>query len=884
MLGRVAAVFLSLSLFSSDSPAQCNYPARYSGQFRSTVYDVAVEGSFIWTATGYGVQLLEPTSRGPEVADAVALPGSTRVVAPRGNDLAYAGSGSTIFVLRRSGRSLEIVRSVSAPGRVNDLELTSTHLFAATANGIAHYDLLDATNPVRTSTLIPTSRPNVTSLAAGANTLYAVDGDATVEVFNISIPALPQRTGTLDTLPRPGAVHLGTEGFVYVSDEIGQNTDIFSGTTLVRRVPYGSLSFAPAISGALFVAGGDRTLRALDLSDPARPAELYERQLAPTGGTNNGIYALVRSGNTLYVAAGDIGLLSFDVSSIVLPYPMLHYTSGGTSSALIVDGSIPKAYFTTATTLTETSLQLNSPRTASAAGLVVHDSRGSDLVASSGASVRVMSADAVTSFETTLRANVTDAVVLGDTITALLSDGSVWSVKTTTGSTPQQVDTGGAKISYLARSASSYALAEIKDDGTTVVHAQGKKFPAEGAATGGLALNATHAAFFTFRGLNLVDLSTGVASILPSSTGVFPRQLVFAGTDLLVLGERTLQVWNTSTRTLTRSHVLPASGVSISAGAQRAAIATDEGMLVINYLAKLPDLAAEPGANRYYTKVVAAPDRLYLFSSDGVDAYSTVIGLVPKFIGAVNEPGLIDLAATADALYTLAGDGTVRRYSQALVETRDTVVQYGTDPQPLAMFTAGDAVWVSFSTGCRGGAACEKWTMVLDPNTLVMTHLLTGGAKSVAVSGTRAYALLDVPGDLLSLDISNPRQPSQPKWVPAPPNATSIAATGNSVLILGDRLHRYDLSLKPSGDFLEPSTVAQQQIAVAGNCAVVIGRSDNPQLFDAESLIGSSPLIQLPSVARSIAVQGTRLYILTEHSIEVWAQQQPSPARRRPAR
>jgi hypothetical protein len=638
MLGRVAAVSLFLSLLSPLSSGQCTYPARYSGQFRATVYDVAVDGGFLWTATGYGVQLLEPTSRGPEVVDAVALPGSTRVIAPRGNDLAYAGSGSKIFVLRKSGRSLDVVRSVEAPGVVNDILLMSTHLFAATKNGIAHYDLFDATNPTRTNAILTTSKANVTSLAVGSNSLYATDGDNSVEIFNVSIPGLPQRTGALESFPRSGAVHAGTEGFIYVSDEIGQNTDIFSGSSLIKRVPYGSLSFAPATSGALFVAGGDRTLRALDLSDPGRPAELFERQLAPTGGTTNGIFALVRSGNTLYVAAGDIGLLPFDVSTIALPYPMVHYTTGATTSALILDGSVPKAYFTTATSLTETNLLLGTPRTSPVSGVILQDSRGSDLIASTGAAARVMSGDGITSFEATFRANVTDAVATTDTIIALLSDQTVWSVKTTAGSTPQQIDTGGAKISYLARSGSSYALAQVTEDGKTVIHTPSAKFTADGAATGGLALNPTHAAFFTFKGLNLLDLTSGAVTVLPASTGVIPKQLLFAGTDLLVLGERSLTVWNTTTRTQTRNHVLPANAVSMHAAAQRAAIATDEGMLVINYLAKLPDVTAEPDVNHYYTKAVAGRDRLYLFGADGVDAYATDIGLVPRFVTAVHEP------------------------------------------------------------------------------------------------------------------------------------------------------------------------------------------------------------------------------------------------------
>lgn len=880
MCGRVAAVLLLLSLLSLDSSGQCNYVPRFSGQFRSTVYDVAVDGSFLWTATGYGVQLLEPTANGPEIVDAVAIPGSTRHIAPRGNDLAYSGSGSKIVVLRRNGRSLEVVRSVDAPGIVNDIVITSTHLFVATRNGIAHYDLLDATNPTRTSAILSTSRLNVTSLALTGNTLYSADGDATVEIFNVSIPALPQRTGVLETLPRAGAVHV--DGFIYVSDEIGQNTDIFSGTTRIARVPYGSVSFASTITGALFVAGGDRTLRALDFSTVSRPAELFEDQLAPTGGTSNAIFELVRSGNTLYVAAGDIGLLTYDISSLALPYPLVSYRESAANSVVLIEGSTPKAYFSTGSSIVETNLQLAVLRNSSSSAAAVFDSRGSELLGTSGQRVSLFSLDGPTTFEATFGQAVVEAVITGDTVYALLADQSVWTVKTTAGSVPQKLDTGGAKISYLARSGSNYALAEVREDGTTVIHLPTKKLSVEGAATGGIALSATHAAIFTFRGVSLVDLNSGAVSVLPNSTGVFPKQLLFAGTDLLVLGERTLAVWNTTTRTLTRSHPLPANAARMHAGAGRAVIATDEGMLAINYLAKLPEPVAEPDINRYYTKAVAGAERLYLFGADGVDIYSTSTGAAPKFVAGIREPGLIDVAASESMVYTLAGDGTVTAYSHAGAIVAKAVITVGTDSQPRAIFTVGNAVWVTLSSGCSAGA-CGQWTAVLDPNSLANAGLFAGGTVDVAVSGARAYALLDQPHTLASFDISKPLQPSLTAQVNAPPSAVAISFAGNRILVLGDKLFAFTPALIAAGEFLDASASTQQQIEADGNCVVVIGRGENPELLDATSLSGTTR--DVPSTPRSIAVRSGRVYVLTEHSIEVWTVNPPvSPNRRRSVR
>lgn len=878
MRGRVAAVPLLSLLLVFPLLADCNFTLGYSGQFRATVFDVAVDGSYLWTATGYGVQLLETSAAGPRILDSVPLPGSTRVIAANGNGLAYAGSGSKLIVLRRNGSQIEVVRSLEAPGVINEILITS-HLFAATRSGIAHYDLVDPSNPARTSAVLTTSRPNVTSLAIAGNSLYAADGDTTVEIFNISIPSIPQRTGALDALPRAGAVHASSDGFLLVSDDVGQNTDVFSGTNRLARMPYGSTSFASTTTGALFVAGGDRTLRAVDLSDPARPAELFERQLAPTGGTSNDIFDLVRGGNTLYVAAGDLGLLTFDVSTLAPPFPLVSYGGGATTSALIIDGSTPKAYFTSAAgTITETSLQLATLRNSSTPGGpgILHDSRGSDLLVSSGAKVSLFSFSG-TLFEATFRANVTQAALLGNTIVALLADQSVWTVTTTPGSAPAQVDTGGAKISQLARSATAYALAEVREEATTVrtiLHVGTAKFTIDGAVTGGLALNATHAAFFTFRGINLVDLSSGAVTVLPNSTSVFPKQLQFAGPDLLVLGDRSLAVWNTSTRTLTRTHNLPANAVSMHAAAQRAVVATTEGMLAINYAAKLPDLLTEPDINRYYTKAVTGRDRLYLFGTDGVDVYSIGTGLAPRFVAAVREPGLIDVAATPDGFFTLGGDGAVTAYSAAGVQSAQTVVALGPDSQPEAIFTAGEAVWVSLSLGCQSGV-CAKGTFVLDPKTLAVAGMIDGGVIDLAFAGTRAFAIFDLPGELIAFDIGNPLQPSPTAHIAVPARLTSIAVANDTVYAVGEKSYTYTTALVRKTEDAQAPVTQTPEVDVAGGCVIVSGRAENPEL------LGSAASVQVPSPVRSVAGNGDRAYVLTDHSIEVWVHAVPAPAKKR---
>lgn len=886
MRGRVIAAFLILLSLSPAAFPQCSWTPRFSGQFRTTVYDLDVDGTFLWTATGYGVQLLDRNSAAPEPLDSLPLAGSTRVIATNGNGIAYAGSGSQIQVIRRNGKKLELIRSVDAGAAINDMVVT-TALFVATKNGIAHFNLFDVTNPARSSVSMFSTKPNVTSLALAGTTLYAADGDPTVETYTITVPTLPQRTGSLESLSRSASVHAAL-GFVFVSDDLGQSTDVFSGTTRLARLAYGSTSLAATASGAYFVAGPDRTLRAIDISQLSRPAELFELQLAPTGGTSNGIFAMERAGNSVYVAAGDIGLVTLDVTPLAPPYPLVSYADGATTSALLTGD---KAYFSKAAAIAETSPALAPLRSFPQGGATLEDARGNELLISSGATTSLLT-EGQKSYTATFKTTVASAVISDQIITALLGDGTVWRVATVTDATPQQVDVGG-KSDYLERSGSNIAVGQINAGGDTVIRyytnnsitTPSRTVTIKGAAIGGLALSATQAAVFTFSGISVVDLATGNVSVLPGSNNILPRQLVFSGSDLLVLGDRTLLVWNTVQKTLVREHTLPANAVSMHAASQRAVIATTEGMISISYLQDQPGFAADPPVNRYFSKAVAAEDRLYLFGDSGVDFYSTAIGVAPRFVAGVRNTGIIDIAATNSRLFTLSSNGTVTAYSsEAGAELAKATLGEGQDFQPLGLFTAGNAVWMAYSKGCISGG-CEQKTLVLDPATLAVTATLGGGATDVAVSGTRAYALFDLPNEVRVFNIADPLHPSQLAFVGRPTGATSIAAASGKVYVLGDKLYTYsEAALLLEGERFTAVNAPSQQLRISGNCAVITGRSAAAELYALPAWTAGTPS-DMPSTVRSTALSANGLYLLTEHSIEVWTTTAPTaPPKRRATR
>ncbi|MGZ5473923.1 MAG: hypothetical protein ACXW31_12690, partial [Thermoanaerobaculia bacterium] len=431
-------VLLLLVLFLLATPAfpQCSWTPRASAQFRTTALDVVVQDGLVWLATGYGVTIIDAATL--VVADAVALPGSTRVVHAGPGGVAYAGSGSRLYVLTRNGNQLNVVRFVDAGGTVQDIASAGSYLFVATSNGIAHFDVLEATNPVRNPGTLPTTSTNVTSVAATPTKLYAADGDSSVDIFSISTPSLPQRTGELDSLPRAAAVH-ATGDMVFVSDAIGQNTDVFAGTTRIARLNVGTNAFAASADGVHFTAGTDRTLRAVNFNSTAAVHEVSEHELSPTGGTDNVIHEIVRAGNKLYVAGGDIGLAVYDLGSFAAPYPIAAYRTNITTS-VVVSGD--RAWFADASgTVSEqkivaSGLAMTTERTWSG-GTFVHDAEGSNLLTSNGSAATLWAlagASPAQAQTSTFRAAVKAARFHGDSMVAVLVDGSVW----TGGAAPQQ--------------------------------------------------------------------------------------------------------------------------------------------------------------------------------------------------------------------------------------------------------------------------------------------------------------------------------------------------------------------------------------------------------------------------------------------------------------
>lgn len=894
MRGCVAA-FLLLILSVPVFP-QCAMTPVASVQLRSTIFDLAADGSRLWAATSYGLALYDLASDPPLIADTIALAGTTRVVRAAAGT-AYAASGSAIQIVRVNGNALQIVAVIDAGATVNDFILTPRYLYAATSNGIAQYDLINPNAPARTSATFATSGANVAGLALSGDTLYAADGDASVEVFNLIAPALPAKTGTLTSLARPVAV-TAADGRIYVSD--GQQTEIFLGSGAsagsVGTFAFGATSVVPLTSTAVFAAGIDRRLRAFDLTNAGTPVELFRAELAPTSGTVNRVNALVTAGGRLYAGAGDIGLLDYDLRQFTAPYPVRSYSTIATGS---VTATNTRAYFGRGAGVAEYSIGASGALTElrswdKSRADAVHDVDNDFLLTSSDKTLTMWTLTSTTPIvvgTATFASPVRQAVLSGTTAYAVLDDKTMWLASLIDlNATPQRVISALAP-QFIVRSGPNIAFAELRADGTTAIGMLGSPTVAsvQGLATAGIALSGTNVAVWTFRGLTLVNFLTGSTTPLPGSSTVAATRLALNGATLVETTDSGVTVWDTVQRRVVAQYALSSgpAGAAIAPNGNAAPLAMPDGVsnLLLTATSRTPSLFAAPNANVYVKKIVATAVRVVLFDGRNADIYDSAMA----YRGGIHVSGTADVTASDAGTFTLTNTLGVNAY------TRDgeplgaaLIAESGASPQ--AIHAVGTAVWASIIRGCP--LNCEKKTVVFDARgALGQTVTLNGAIKDVAVAGQRAYVLTEVPDEIRVLDVSDPAHPVEiaKRAVEGTRAPVSIAFANGTVYVLGDKLYTYTESLDKGAELLgayvdDPLlgvTYADQRLRIQGTCVAMTGRAFSPQLFTAamQPQIGFAT----PSASRSIAAQPGRLYVLTDHSLEVWAFEPPRPPARRRA-
>ncbi|HYM60868.1 MAG TPA: hypothetical protein VEZ11_08245, partial [Thermoanaerobaculia bacterium] len=99
-----------------------------------SILDLSIDGNDLWAASAYGVQLYDRQADPPAIVASVPVSGVTRLVRAA-NGVAYVASGSSLYVMRKNGHAIELVRSMDIGGTANDLLLLAPYLYVAATNG-----------------------------------------------------------------------------------------------------------------------------------------------------------------------------------------------------------------------------------------------------------------------------------------------------------------------------------------------------------------------------------------------------------------------------------------------------------------------------------------------------------------------------------------------------------------------------------------------------------------------------------------------------------------------------------------------------------------------------------------------------------------------------
>ena len=358
------------------------------------------------------------------------------------------------------------------------------------------------------------------------------------------------------------------------------------------------------------------------------------------------------------------------------------------------------------------------------------------------------------------------------------------------------------------------------------------------------------------------------------------------GKVLALTDTSVVRIWDLATMTLQREILVPGSASTLDTATDStfAALATSTGVAEVNYSAStsLPSLVARTGGNSYYRKAVASATHLYLFDGRIIDIFELGSTSAPQSRGSISAAGVIDLTASDSNLFTLSGTGVVTELSSEGVELRSKSLDEGANVSPLAIASVAGAPWVSFSRGCTT-TGCEKRTSILDPQSLVRTASLAGGIVDVTTSGTRAYALFDLPSEVRVYDVADRLHPAVITGRATDVAAVSIAYSDGTVYLLADKAYAYsESSLTRTGEQLTaraPATNAD--LVIDSGCATIAGRAPFVETYALPQWAAGNSLA-VPGTIRSMTVKGGRLIILTDYSVEVWSRNAaPKPAKRR---
>lgn len=877
----------------------------HSEAFRRPALDVAIDDDVIWIADGYGVTLA--TRQNPPVlVGSRAFPGTTSRLTIEGEST-WIVSGTTLFRAMWNGQSVVVLSTRELGEAVYDIVGARGYLYLATPSGVVQID----TAIEGSRTVLPTTSGVAVSLATDGATLLAADGDDTIEVYEIQFPQIPQKIGVAEhTIAGANRVY-DVNGTLLVSN--GRESQLFGSLrppfTSLGKVSFGAATAAVGAPGIVFAAGQDTTVRAVDLRLSAgRPSIVFEQRLSPSAGTMNAISRIRSDGNFVYLAAGDLGLITYDIVGFGVPFPVVRSFVDGADSVVDLGtgqivaanrSGVPRLY-----TIETSGALREMAQWPDQVGVTLLDHWNEVTIVAQAGTIRLVRPSASVTGQFSFNAAIRSGVVVDDTLWVTLSDRSLWRVSLPTGP-PQKVDIAGANPSWLARGEGRLVLGSLNDDGTTTIHeidpessAAADSMMISGLATSGGAVGSGKVAVATFRGLSLLDVSAGSERVTPLGEGMVPRALEIASEEVVVLGIDAIERRSIIDGSLLGRVALLSPGLAIAAedGATRVVAGSADAVYIVNLetSAVQPEILEPLRELRIYSDMVASDRLVHLLEDESI---YTRVSQNESLSAPINiqtfDGDLIDVTATTSGFCGVDSLGGVACFDGGGRLLGEGDVAALNDATFLSIHSMRDVVLVSLLEGCFG-SGCRKRTVV---GTMVSGVFQPAGeieGEIVALdgSGDRFVLLSELPRELRLYELAGgTAMPVQIAAVPLGEQFFEVAidAPRNAVYLAGERVVAYSLSsLSELGEVLPPIppsaglSARDQGMELDGNRVLVIGRSPFLQVYRIDGPLSwvQEQIIPMPSTPRRLVKDGSTFVILTDFSIELLETSEPIRRRR----
>ncbi len=243
------------------------------------------------------------------------------------------------YILQPLSIEVTLAGAYDTSGYAQDVAVSGNYAFVADGDaGLQVIDISDPARPVRVGGYDTSEW--AWGVAVSANYAYVTDVLAGLQVIDISDPARPVRVGGYDTGGEAGGVAVsGNYAYMAATSDGLQVIDISDPANPARASSYdtGGEARDVAVSGNYAYVAHHLGLQVIDIRDPASPVRVGKPDTSRGG---NGVAVL---GNYAYLAGGQAGwgagLQVIDIGDPANPILVGGYDTSGSASGVAVSGN-----------------------------------------------------------------------------------------------------------------------------------------------------------------------------------------------------------------------------------------------------------------------------------------------------------------------------------------------------------------------------------------------------------------------------------------------------------------------------------------------------------------------------------------------------------------